>query len=131
VLRGLILTGLTVLTGCQAVEPTGPLGGLTTDKLVIKSEQVCLPRQSQASCFYKQDPTGKQNETCSIRARSVLEAPHLHWGDPAGETFWPANGCQPNGRFCGLRHLSRELSHTNTSRCAQPLRKPRGVSLVT
>ena len=60
VLRGFVLTvGLTFLAGCQTVGPGGPLGGLAPDQLAVKSEQVCLPRQSQPSCFYKQDPTGK------------------------------------------------------------------------
>ena len=98
VLRGLVLTvGLTFLAGCQTVGPGGPLGGLAPDQLAVKSEQVCLPRQSQPSCFYKQDPTGKQTKLI-VFVHGVFGRATSTWGDPADETFWPAM-VAADGRF--------------------------------
>lgn len=97
-LRGLVLTvGLTVLAGCQTVEPGGPLGGLTPDQLATKSEQVCLPRQSQPSCFYKHDPTGKQTKLI-VFVHGVFGSATSTWGNSANETFWPAM-VAADGRF--------------------------------
>jgi pimeloyl-ACP methyl ester carboxylesterase len=97
-LRRLVLTvGLTVLAGCQTVEPGGPLGGLTPDQLATKSEQVCLPRQSQPSCFYKHDPTGKQTKLI-VFVHGVFGSATSTWGNPANETFWPAM-VAADGRF--------------------------------
>ena len=89
-LRGFVLTvGLTVLAGCQT--------GVPPDQLAAKSEQVCLPRQSQPSCFYKQDPTGKQTKLI-VFVHGVFGRATSTWGDPANETFWPAM-VAADGRF--------------------------------
>ena len=97
-LRGFVLTvGLTVLAGCQTGEPSRPLGGLTPDQLAAKSEQVCLPRQSQPSCFYKQDPTGKRTKLI-VFVHGVFGSATSTWGDPSNETFWPAM-VAADGRF--------------------------------
>jgi pimeloyl-ACP methyl ester carboxylesterase len=85
-LRDLVLiVGLTGIAGCQT--------GLPPDL----SEQVCLPRQSQPSCFYKQDPIGKQTKLI-IFVHGVFGSATSTWGDHANETFWPAMAAA-DGRF--------------------------------
>lgn len=61
------------------------------------SEQACLSRRSQPSCFYKRDATGKQSKLI-VFVHGIFGSGVSTWGDPQSESFWPAM-VAADGRF--------------------------------
>jgi tetratricopeptide (TPR) repeat protein len=88
-----LMAGLLLLSGCQLTKQQWTF----PEQLSVKSERACLPQQFQPSCFYKQDPTGKQNKLI-VFVHGIFGSSTSTWGNPANELFWPAM-VAADGRF--------------------------------
>jgi hypothetical protein len=91
-----VAVALSIVAGYQTGKPAQELSSYSHHSKE-KSEKLCLPRLSDPSCFYKQDPTGKRTKLI-IFVHGIFGSAVSSWGNSANEAFWPAM-VAADGRF--------------------------------